>query len=160
MTGRACPHPWPRSLQAFELVLRPVEPVTDESPDRDAAELDCLAREVHLDRLVLGIEAIGANLDPVLVHPQVALQRNLVINTGTSRVVPHLALGPAEHPPPPSPRQVHRAGVLGPIAALPVPRMETEAFKDTVQHAQVVTVVNDEPARARVETRGGSKRFG
>ena len=71
-----------RASRAPVLVLRPVEPVPDERPDRDPADFERHLLEVDLDGLVLGIRALRTKLDVALIFPEVALQRHLVPEPG------------------------------------------------------------------------------
>ena len=48
----------------------PVEPVPDERPDRDPADLERFLLKLHLDRLVLRVRALRSQLDPALVLPE------------------------------------------------------------------------------------------
>ena len=76
-----------------------------------------------------------------------------------SCAIAFLAPGPAERPPPPSPRVPCATG-HNRIATLPVALKEAEPLEDAVEHAKIATVVNDEPARAGVEAGRAAKRLG
>ena len=57
--------------------------------------------------------------------------------------------------------RAQRAGARDPNATLPLlPHMEAEPFEDPVQHAEVATIVNDEPTHASVNAGLGPKRLG
>ena len=64
------------------LVLRPVEPIPDERPDRDPRDLEHVAPEVHHSWLMLRIRALRAQLDMVLVHPHIAFLGHFVLKAG------------------------------------------------------------------------------